>query len=87
MTSAVQVVTPCISVCILDEDSGLCRGCYRTAVEIGAWRAPGAEQQIDILRKIAERWRADRAADEVDEDRREERTRLEARLRLAGLVT
>ncbi|MBU3739939.1 MAG: DUF1289 domain-containing protein [Rhodoferax sp.] len=29
--------SPCISVCRMDRDSGLCEGCWRTLEEICAW--------------------------------------------------
>ncbi|BCO29615.1 hypothetical protein MIZ03_4538 [Rhodoferax lithotrophicus] len=29
--------SPCMSVCQMDEASGLCRGCLRTLAEIAAW--------------------------------------------------
>lgn len=29
--------SPCISVCVMDEASGLCIGCCRTLDEIAAW--------------------------------------------------
>ncbi|GJD34624.1 DUF1289 domain-containing protein [Methylobacterium aerolatum] len=29
--------SPCTKVCILDAETGLCRGCGRTRDEIGAW--------------------------------------------------
>lgn len=33
-----QVVpSPCMSVCQMDEATGLCQGCLRTLDEIGAW--------------------------------------------------
>ena len=31
------VTSPCISVCRMDDNSGLCIGCYRTIDEIVAW--------------------------------------------------
>ena len=31
------VATPCIQVCIVDGQSGLCLGCFRTLSEIGGW--------------------------------------------------
>ena len=38
MNAAEEVVaSPCISVCVIDEPSGLCAGCYRTLEEIAAW--------------------------------------------------
>lgn len=29
--------TPCILVCLIDADSGLCQGCRRTLDEIAQW--------------------------------------------------
>jgi hypothetical protein len=31
------VPSPCISVCRMDSETGLCAGCYRTLDEIAAW--------------------------------------------------
>ncbi len=31
------VATPCVKVCIVDGESGLCVGCLRTLEEIAAW--------------------------------------------------
>jgi predicted Fe-S protein YdhL (DUF1289 family) len=31
------IKTPCIKVCIVDGESGLCLGCYRTLHEVAAW--------------------------------------------------
>ena len=32
-----NVPSPCISVCVMDAASGLCKGCWRTLDEIAAW--------------------------------------------------
>jgi hypothetical protein len=32
-----QVASPCVSVCVIDQVSGLCVGCYRTLEEIAGW--------------------------------------------------
>lgn len=40
------VASPCIKVCIVDGESGLCLGCFRTLDEIAAWGAlPEAERE------------------------------------------
>ncbi len=31
------IATPCIKVCIVDAESSLCLGCFRTLQEIGGW--------------------------------------------------
>ena len=33
------IVTPCVKVCVVDGESGLCLGCFRTLHEIAAWAA------------------------------------------------
>ncbi|HEX2448960.1 MAG TPA: DUF1289 domain-containing protein [Methyloceanibacter sp.] len=30
--------TPCVNVCLLDDETGLCVGCGRTIQEIAGWR-------------------------------------------------
>ena len=37
--ASARVPSPCISVCRIDEASGLCIGCLRTLDEIAAWGA------------------------------------------------
>ena len=31
------IATPCIKVCVVDGESGLCMGCYRKLSEVAAW--------------------------------------------------
>jgi predicted Fe-S protein YdhL (DUF1289 family) len=31
------IATPCIKVCVVDGESGLCMGCYRTLAEVASW--------------------------------------------------
>jgi predicted Fe-S protein YdhL (DUF1289 family) len=35
--AAASIASPCISVCRIDPDSGLCVGCLRTIDEIAGW--------------------------------------------------
>ena len=34
-----EVPSPCINVCRMNPDTGLCEGCFRTLDEIAAWSA------------------------------------------------
>ena len=43
------VQSPCVSLCILDEEHGLCRGCFRTLDEIGAWSLYTAQERQRIM--------------------------------------
>ncbi len=49
------VASPCIGVCKLEQKTGLCLGCLRTAREIGAWRDADARLRRVILDRIAGR--------------------------------
>ena len=50
-----QVPSPCIAVCHLEASSGLCRGCHRTAEEIGRWSVLTDAERIDVWQKIESR--------------------------------
>ncbi len=55
-TSASSLVpTPCIGVCELDEESGLCRGCARNVEEIEVWQQADDIEKLAIWDAIAER--------------------------------
>jgi predicted Fe-S protein YdhL (DUF1289 family) len=41
-----SIKTPCVQVCAIDGDSGLCLGCFRTLAEIAGWsRLTEAERE------------------------------------------
>jgi len=42
------IKSPCIQVCAIDGESGLCLGCYRTLPEVAGWQrlTVGARDQI-----------------------------------------
>ncbi len=35
--AARPIATPCVKVCVVDGESGLCLGCYRTLAEVAGW--------------------------------------------------
>ena len=49
--------SPCISVCVLDEND-ICAGCYRSADEITDWFMASAEQKREMLARARERMKA-----------------------------
>ncbi len=51
----VPVRSPCISVCRMDDATGLCIGCLRTIDEIAAWGALDDDARRDVLGEIAKR--------------------------------
>jgi len=46
----VNKLTPCISVCTLEDD--ICIGCGRTKKEISDWTKYDREQRLIIMRRI-----------------------------------
>jgi uncharacterized protein len=50
-----EVESPCISVCAMDEKTGLCQGCYRTAEEIEKWWDLDNAQKEEIVQKASMR--------------------------------
>ncbi|MHC8510441.1 MAG: DUF1289 domain-containing protein [Rhodospirillales bacterium] len=56
--SAPEVVSPCISVCCLDPETGNCLGCWRTPKEIRDWPNADSAERLAILEHLHERRRA-----------------------------
>jgi predicted Fe-S protein YdhL (DUF1289 family) len=50
-----EVASPCINVCKMNPDTGLCEGCLRTLAEIAAWSAMTAEEKRAVLAQLAAR--------------------------------
>ncbi|HKW54579.1 MAG TPA: DUF1289 domain-containing protein [Stellaceae bacterium] len=47
--------SPCTAVCVLDSDSGYCRGCFRTLAEIAAWSSLARADKQRILGELPAR--------------------------------
>ena len=43
------IKTPCIKVCIVDGESGLCLGCYRKLSEVAQWTRFTEAERDEIL--------------------------------------
>jgi predicted Fe-S protein YdhL (DUF1289 family) len=54
-----SVKTPCIKVCVMDLDSGRCRGCCRTLEEIGRWGTMSDEERNRIMAELPGRKASD----------------------------
>ena len=54
-TPDTTVPSPCISVCRIDEATGLCAGCLRNLDEIRDWLIMTAEEKRDVLVRLAVR--------------------------------
>ncbi|HEX6859044.1 MAG TPA: DUF1289 domain-containing protein [Caulobacteraceae bacterium] len=49
------IVTPCIQVCAVDGESGLCLGCFRTLKEIGLWGRFTDEERAALMAELPAR--------------------------------
>lgn len=49
-----EPMSPCISVCLLDEQD-ICQGCYRSAEEIADWFIADAGDKREILARARRR--------------------------------
>ena len=52
---ALPVVTPCVKVCAVDGESGLCLGCFRTLPEIARWASLSDPERTRIMGELASR--------------------------------
>jgi predicted Fe-S protein YdhL (DUF1289 family) len=50
-----DVTSPCTSVCTIDQETGLCVGCYRTLDEIAGWIDLSTEQKRSLLATLLTR--------------------------------
>jgi predicted Fe-S protein YdhL (DUF1289 family) len=55
---ATPVPSPCVDVCTLDADTGLCSGCLRNLDEIAAWSVLDDRQKRAVWKLIGQRRRA-----------------------------
>jgi uncharacterized protein len=47
--------SPCINVCVIDKDAGLCEGCGRSIKEIAAWSRLTPADRRRIMDALPER--------------------------------
>jgi hypothetical protein len=52
-----RISTPCVRVCLLDPETGLCEGCGRTREEIERWVRFSEEERLAIMAGLEERMR------------------------------
>lgn len=49
------IATPCVKVCIVDGESGLCLGCHREMQEIAGWARLSDERRAEIMEELPSR--------------------------------
>ena len=50
-----MIASPCTKVCLMNEASGLCRGCYRTLDEIARWGTMSDAERAKVIDELAAR--------------------------------
>lgn len=51
-TPPAPIKTPCIKVCVVDGESGLCLGCYRKLNEVATWSRLTEAERDAILEDL-----------------------------------
>ena len=51
-TPPAPIKTPCVKVCVVDGESGLCLGCYRRLSEVAGWAGYSDLEREAILAEL-----------------------------------
>jgi len=49
------VASPCVNVCVMDDATGLCRGCWRTLDEIARWSVMSDRDKRSVIAMLEQR--------------------------------
>lgn len=49
------IKTPCIKVCVVDGETGLCMGCYRQLSEVAGWARLSDDERATIMAELPTR--------------------------------
>ncbi len=60
-TSVSPPLSPCVKICVVDPDSGLCIGCGRTVAEIAMWGELADDQRRAVMAGLEQRLKAARS--------------------------
>jgi predicted Fe-S protein YdhL (DUF1289 family) len=52
---SVHVPSPCVSICVINPNSGLCEGCLRNLEEVAGWGQMPSVQQREVWQRIQKR--------------------------------
>ena len=64
MPGPAAIESPCVRVCVIDQTTGYCCGCYRTLDEISFWMRYSPEERRCVMQHLQAR-RAVPAGDRV----------------------
>jgi predicted Fe-S protein YdhL (DUF1289 family) len=46
------IATPCVKVCVVDGESGLCLGCFRTLQEVATWSRLSDAERAEVMAEL-----------------------------------
>jgi len=49
------IATPCVNICVVDGESGLCLGCQRTLAEVAGWARLTDAERAAIMAELPAR--------------------------------
>jgi predicted Fe-S protein YdhL (DUF1289 family) len=49
MDAPPPITTPCVKICLIDGESGLCMGCQRTLPEVASWSRLTDAERAEIM--------------------------------------
>lgn len=55
MAESAEIASPCTKVCVMDQKSGCCVGCYRTLEEIAGWSEYSTAEKLAVLERVKAR--------------------------------
>jgi len=50
-----EIASPCVKICMIHPEAGLCAGCLRTRDEIAMWARYSDEERAEIMDALPER--------------------------------
>ena len=50
-----DIETPCVKLCVVDPDSGICIGCGRRRSEIAGWIAMSPHERREVMAELDDR--------------------------------
>lgn len=50
-----EIESPCVKVCVLHPEAGICIGCHRTRHEIAGWSRMTRTQRRDVMADLPDR--------------------------------
>ncbi|WP_375691533.1 DUF1289 domain-containing protein [Pseudooceanicola sp. LIPI14-2-Ac024] len=50
-----EIASPCVKICLIHPDAGLCTGCLRTRDEIAMWSRYSEAERAEIMAALPDR--------------------------------